>query len=197
MSDKDNKVTILDDEKGLVLNHEYDGIKELNNPLPAWWSWIFILSVVFSVVYFYYYHMMEGHSLQAEYQAGIAKIEQTKIVEKKVEVGFSDEAFAQASSDATTIEFASGVFKGKCAVCHGPEGQGGIGPNLTDKFWLNSDGTPKGIHKTISGGVLTKGMPAWKDIISAKEVMALTLFVTKMKGTTPKNPKMPQGQEYP
>ncbi|MBT3526515.1 MAG: nitrogen fixation protein FixP [Bdellovibrionales bacterium] len=196
MSKKNSDAEILDVEKGKLLDHDYDGIKELNNPLPAWWTWTFILTVVFSVIYFYYYHVMSGPSLQDEYRQGMEKIQQAKQIEAKETISFTDEDFSAAGSDPTTLKLAGIAFKGQCAVCHGPEGQGGIGPNLTDNFWLNSDGSPSGIYTSIASGVLAKGMPAWKDKLSAKEVMSLTVLITKMKGTTPSNPKMPQGKEY-
>ncbi|MBT3236379.1 MAG: hypothetical protein HN353_10550 [Bdellovibrionales bacterium] len=155
--------------------------------LAAVQTWILILIITVVAIFIYYYYMTSGPPIE---QKGV----NSPISSEQL---FSQAIFDTVSSDPVNLNMAKIIYTEKCAVCHGLAGQGGIGPNLTDRFWLRGDGGASGIYNIIVNGVLTKGMPAWAEILPVKDIMALTFFVTKLKGTMPLNPKMPQGREYP
>jgi len=193
---RENKVEILADEKGLLLDHDYDGIKELNHPLPSWWVGIFVLTVVFSIPYFYYYHMSDGPTLVQEYEADLKKVEAVKAEAAAKNGGFNMDSYKAFVAGGSALEMGKAVYAAKCAACHGAQGQGLVGPNLTDNFWVIGDGSSESIYNVIDKGVLSKGMPAWGDQVSKEELMGMTHFIETLKGTNPPGAKAPQGQEY-
>lgn len=187
MSDNQNK-------NGEV--HEYDGIIEHDNPLPGWWLATFYITIIFSVLYIGYYFFGPGKSLVQEFQDQQKQI-QTNIASQSAEKGptgptESDLKAALASTDAKAN--GKSVFDTKCVSCHGPEGQGTIGPNLTDKFWIHGSKLTD-IANVITNGVLDKGMPPWGALLSKDELTNVTAYVKSLKGTNPSNPKAPQGSE--
>jgi cytochrome c oxidase cbb3-type subunit III len=179
-------------DKNLMDSHEYDGIKELDNPLPKWWLFTFYIMVVFSAFYIPYYHFLGGQNPIDEYGSDLAKLEEIRKSEPPLEG--DTEKLAMALTDMQVKEKGKAVFVGKCAACHGIEGQGVIGPNLADNYWLHGDGTAKMIAKTVSEGVPAKGMPPWGPVLSPDELTQVTVFVASLKGTNPLNPKAPQGE---
>lgn len=176
-----------------LLNHEYDGIRELDNPLPGWWKMTFYLAIVFSIFYVYHYHVGSGRSTSEELRDELAAIAMKKHNSKKPEA-FSEEALLAAVSDAAVVSQGKEVYVGKCAVCHGNAGQGSIGPNLTDKYWIHGKGDLPSIVGVIQNGVVTKGMPAWGTLLKPEEQIAVTAYVKTLSGTNPANPKAPQGE---
>ena len=195
MSDE-NKVEILEDEKALVLNHDYDGIKELNHPLPRWWVGIFVLTVVFSIPYFIYYHMAGGPTLVQEYQADLEQVEMAKAEAMAKDGGFNPEAYNAFLAGGKAEEIGKAVYAAKCSACHAAQGQGLVGPNLTDNFWIHGNGSAKSIYEVIDKGVLDKGMPGWGEMVSKEELMAMVHLIHTWKGSNPPGAKAPQGTEY-
>lgn len=182
-----------DHDKNLMKSHEYDGIQELDNPLPKWWLFTFYITIVFSVFYVPYYHFMGGQNPLDEYLSDLAKVEAIK---KSAPAPEEDsQKLIVALSDEQIKSKGLAVYVSKCAACHGDKGQGVIGPNLTDKFWLHGDGTAKAISKVVSEGVPAKGMPPWGPVLTPDELTQVTVFVASLKGTNPANPKAPQGEE--
>lgn len=192
-----NKTQSLDaaSEEEADLGHDYDGIRELNNPTPPWWRWTFYCSIIFGVIYVWRFHISETAPLQLqelaieEEKAAIAKAEYLKNSANNI-----DENNVQLLTDAADIGSGQKLFASNCAACHGPEGQGLVGPNLTDKFWLHG-GKVSEVFSTIKYGVPDKGMRSWKEDFSPKQIAQLCAYIHSIKGTTPANPKAPEGAE--
>ena len=199
-----------------LLDHEYDGIREYDNPLPGWWLWLFYGTILFSVVYIPYYFFGFGLSEAEVYEAEIAeaKAQYPLWAQAKAAVTMApaDGGAAAAGSpgqatpaapgvpslegDAEAIAAGSALFAINCVACHGPQGQGGIGPNLTDNYWMHGN-TWNDLVRTISNGVPDKGMIAWKALFNPTKIAQSAAFVMTLQGTNPPNPKEPQGTEVP
>lgn len=171
-------------------NNHHDDIVEEDNPLPRWWVLLFIGTLIFAVIYVWFYQFGPGLSQQQELDNGLKKI--AAMQHPKSEAASQKKI---ASFEISPAEVASGksVFDSKCSACHGPEGQGTIGPNLTDSSWIHGDGTGPAIYQVIHDGVTEKGMLAWKDTLSEADLHAVTIYVMSLKGTHPSNPKAAEG----
>jgi cytochrome c oxidase cbb3-type subunit 3 len=181
-------------EKDLVIPHDYDGITELNNPTPSWFNWLFYGSIVFGIGYLYYYHIGEwGPRQDDEYKTELVEADAAKRIMLAKSGGAIDEKTVKI--DATQIEKGKTIFGGNCAACHGNAGEGLVGPNLTDEFWLHG-GSIHDIFKTIKYGVPEKGMVSWEKSMSAGDISAVANYIVSLKGTNPPNPKAPQGEKY-
>ena len=189
-----NNAYALEKEKDIDLNHDYDGIRELDNSIPPWWLGAFFASILFGVVYLWRYHVAENAPLQLEeYTIAVQKAEVQQAAYLKRAANNVDENTI-AMLDASGIEAGKGLFAEKCVTCHGAEGQGAaVGPNLTDDYWIHGSNL-QSIFKTIKYGVTEKGMRAWKDDLTPVQMAQLTSYVKTLKGTNPPNPKEPQGQ---
>lgn len=185
-------MTPSNSEQDRLLDHSYDGIEEFDNPMPRWWVWIFWATIVFSLLYMVDIGgFMKGPGRVAEYNRSIAEAE--KRFPKST--GPADAAvLAALAKDQKAIALGKTVFSTNCAVCHRADGGGNIGPNLTDEFWLHG-GSLAEINKTISEGVLAKGMPNWGKMLSAEQVNAVTAYVASLAQSNPPNPKAPQGDK--
>jgi cytochrome c oxidase cbb3-type subunit III len=166
-----------------LLDHEYDGIREYDNPLPRWWVWMWAGSAVFSLAYFFHYHVSgNGQSVAVGYEADM---QEARAAEAKANLAqpVSEESLGKLLADPALMKDAGALFALRCAVCHGAEGQGLIGPNLTDNAWLHGTGTLPEIFAVINDGVLAKGMPAWGKQLSPIELRKLAAFVGTKRGT--------------
>lgn len=198
MSNENNKAKdniVLEDEKHLVLDHDYDGIQELNHPLPSWWSGIWALSFIFSIPYFMYYVVMDGPTLHDTYKKELAEVEKIIAQESMNTANFDVQAYNSFIAKADTKSKGDTVFVENCASCHLEDGGGDIGPNLTDKHWLNiKKVSPEDVYKFIVTGNEDMGMPAWGEILSKEDIMAVANHVLNLQGTTPAKAKEPQGE---
>jgi cytochrome c oxidase cbb3-type subunit 3 len=184
----------LSEEKALEIPHAYDGIKELNNPIPTWFNVLFYTTLIFAAGYLYYYHVGEyGERQDDEYKTEMAKadLEKQKFLSKSASA--VDENSVKV--DASQIVVGKGVFYANCIACHGQNGEGLVGPNLTDEFWLHG-GSVKDIFKTIKYGVPEKGMVSWEKNMSSANISAVTNYILSLQGTKPANAKAPQGEKY-
>ena len=182
-------------DRDRLLEHDYDGIKEYDNPLPGWWSWIFVATIVFSLGYYLYYQVGPGPSVIALYEAEMREYaqQQAKAAPAPGEAGGAGEERLRAlMKDAKAMTAGKEMFAVRCMPCHGPQGQGIIGPNLTDDYWLHGS-TLADIRRTIHDGVPDKGMIPWKDQLKPEEIDAMAAYVATLHGTNPPNPKPPQG----
>jgi cytochrome c oxidase cbb3-type subunit 3 len=177
-------------EQERLLEHEYDGIKEFDNPTPRWWTWIFWGSVAFSIAYWLNPGGMFRGERLVEYEASMAAAEARW---PKQSGGFDLAAVTALRDDGSTLALGKSTYATYCAPCHRPDGGGIIGPNLTDDHWLHG-GTLADIHRTIAEGVLEKGMPGWNKTLKPEQLNAVTLYVASLHGTNPPNPKAPQGE---
>ncbi|GHN00304.1 hypothetical protein WSM22_17930 [Cytophagales bacterium WSM2-2] len=186
-------------EKEIELDHNYDGIKELDNHLPPWWKWLFYVSIIWAVIYIGIYHFAYSLPLsreEYENEVALATEEQQRFEASQPKAAI-DESTLVYNADATIIERGKAVFaKNTCASCHRNDGGGNsIGPNLTDEYWLHGGGI-KNVFTTIKNGVVEKGMPAWGKAMKPSDVRDVTFFVLSLQGTKPTNPKAPQGELY-
>jgi cytochrome c oxidase cbb3-type subunit III len=178
------------DDKNLMSDHEYDGIHELDNPLPKWWLVTFYATIVFSFFYAPYYHFFGGLNPLAEFRMEVARLKLDK--PKSTDEG-DTKALLLALSDSDAKKLGESVFATKCIACHGPQAQGVIGPNLTDDYWISGSGSAPDIYKVVRDGVPAKGMPPWGAIISQTELAGVAAYIASLRGSQPANPKAPQG----
>jgi cytochrome c oxidase cbb3-type subunit 3 len=179
-------------EQDKILEHEYDGIQEYDNPMPRWWIWVFWATIIFSVAYaFDFTGTLRGPGREKEYEAELAEAERRWPQQSG---GADAEALAALMTDQGALESGKAVYAQNCAACHRADGGGLIGPNLTDDHWLHG-GTLVEIHKTIAEGVLAKGMPAWEKILKPEQLDAVTVYVASLHGTNPPSPKAPEGEK--
>lgn len=194
--DKLNDAIEIENESEIMLDHNYDGIKELDNNLPPWWKYGFYLTIVFAVIYLVHYHISGTGKLQAaEYTEEIKQAE-TDIAEfMKNSANNVDESSVKLLTDAGELASGKDVFIANCAACHGRLGEGGVGPNLTDDYWIHG-GSVKDVFKTIKYGWPDKGMKAWKEDLSPVQISQITSFIKSIRGTNPPKAKEKQGELY-
>jgi cytochrome c oxidase cbb3-type subunit III len=173
-----------------LIEHNYDGIQEYDNPLPRWWVYLFYATILFSVLYYFNVPGIGiGKGRLANYEADVAA---WKAAHPQDQGNATPEQLAAMATDGSKIAAGKAVFTTNCVSCHRADAGGMIGPNLTDEFWIHG-GTLAEIHKTITEGVLAKGMPNWGKILKPDQVSAVTVYVASLKGTNPANPKAPEG----
>ncbi len=196
--DKFNGAADVTHERDILLDHDYDGIHELDNNLPPWWKYGFYFTIVFAIVYVFRFHISwEGDEVVSiqEYKEEVLKAEAAKaefLVEAK---DLIDESNVVFTDDVASLETGKKVFDFNCKVCHGGAGEGGVGPNLTDKYWLHG-GSIQDIFKLIKYGASEKGMLPWKDNLRPQQMQEVASYIMTLQGTNPPNPKEPQGEEY-
>ncbi|WP_242204303.1 cbb3-type cytochrome c oxidase N-terminal domain-containing protein [Aestuariivivens insulae] len=183
----------LEEEHEIILDHNYDGIKELDNSLPPWWLYGFYISIIFAAVYLLRYHVFDGPGQLDELETELADA-RTAIEEyKKTAKDLVDVNTVEQLTEASDLSAGKAIYETNCVACHMIDGGGGIGPNLTDKYWILG-GDIKSVFKTISeGGRSGKGMVAWKQQLKPLEIAQVASYVLTFQGTTPANPKDPQG----
>jgi cytochrome c oxidase cbb3-type subunit 3 len=186
------KATPVEKEADILLDHNYDGIQELDNALPPWWKYGFYLTIGVAVIYLLNFHVFgTGKNPTQEYDAEIAKARiEKEIYESKNKDKIDENNVPMA--DAAGLETAKGIFTTQCFACHGKLGEGGAGPNLTDDYWLHK-GSLNDIYHTIKNGYPEKGMQSWAAVFSPKEISFLASYVKSLHGTKPANAKAPQG----
>lgn len=166
---------------GPILEHEYDGIQEYDNPLPGWWLFLFWAAIAFAPAYVAYYHFGQGLSVAEEYAADVRAFEEAA-AQRALEGGTIDEgALTALATDAATVGAGEALYRNNCAACHGDQGEGRIGPNLTDEYWIHG-GSLMQIFTTIDQGVPEKGMLAWGKTLAPDDVRRLTAFVASRRG---------------
>ncbi len=189
----DKKVELLKGEEALLLNHNYDGIHELDHPLPRWWVLKFYGTIIFSIFYIAYFMIGPGPTPTQELATELTQIESLR----PQSTGSSDEELAAltlASKDQASIALGKEIYSGKCAMCHGDIGQGIIGPNLGDSYWIHGKGDLVTLSEMVKTGVLDKGMPAWGEVLKPEEIVNVVSFVFSLRGTNPPGGKAPQGE---
>lgn len=184
------------EERDIMLDHDYDGIKELDNNLPPWWKWGFYFTIGFAVVYLTHYHITETGALPKEELAiaieeGEAEV-QAYLAKAAMNV---DETTVEYLAEESRISAGNSVYQANCKVCHGGAGEGGVGPNLTDQYWLHG-GSINDVFKTVKYGIPAKGMKAWKADLTPIQIQNVSTFILSIQGTDPANAKEPQGDLY-
>lgn len=186
----------IEKEVDIMLDHEYDGIRELDNNLPPWWKYMFYGTIAFSFIYIFRFHISGDGKLQGEEYA--MEIE-AAVAEKAEMMASAAESITEDNVvyliDAPTLAKGAAIYKGNCATCHGQLAEGGAGPNLTDGYWLHG-GNIKDVFKTIKYGVPAKGMIAWQSQFSPSQMQTVASYVLSLQGSNPPNGKSPQGELY-
>lgn len=186
-----------------LLDHDYDGIKEYDNPLPRWWLWLFYGTIAFAVIYSPYILLGFGPSSAEEYRQEVAAVKTPASPAMPMAPHAEGEPHVAVAPpltgpslerNAAAIAAGKEIFTANCVPCHGPQGQGVIGPNLTDTYWLHG-GKYADIVNTITVGVPDKGMISWKATLNPEKIRQVAAYVKSLKGTNPPNPKPPQGVE--
>jgi cytochrome c oxidase cbb3-type subunit III len=217
------------DKEAKLLDHDYDGIQELDNDLPRWWVWLFYLCIVWAVLYMVYFHVFSiGYLSADEYRReldpsyervgtahdkafGVIPQYHTPLYDPardlklagtvrksagpayREETRETDTATYVALTDPNALAAGKATFVARCVQCHGPQGQGNIGPNLTDDYWLHGAGMTN-VVKTIKYGYTAKGMLAWRTELSPEQIQQVASYVLSLHGSNPPNPKPPQGE---
>ena len=185
----------VEKEKDILLDHNYDGIRELDNNLPPWWKYSFYISIVWAIGYLGYFYFGGGPSSKDEYTAEVlqAKLDVEEFNRKNVNnVDESNVKLADASGITEGID----IFKTNCAACHGNAGEGNaVGPNLTDNYWLHG-GTLNDVFKTVKYGWPAKGMKSWQTDLSNTQIRNVASYIQSIKGSNPPNAREPQGDLF-
>lgn len=185
----------MSEEKELLIEHQYDGIQELNNPTPAWFMYLFYATIIFAFSYLLIYHVLGAGQLQdAEYKTEVAQADLAKKEFLSKAANRVDENTVKLVQDPLVLTSGQGIFKQTCSPCHGDHAEGKVGPNLTDDFWLHGSKI-NDVFKTIKYGVPSKGMPTWERQLSAKQISDVANYVKSLHGTNPANAKEPQGNK--
>jgi cytochrome c oxidase cbb3-type subunit III len=180
----------------IISGHTYDGIKEYDNPMPGWWVWIFVASIVFSVFYWVgIHHLGWINTYEDDLQASLQELQSIREAHALEHPSFeADEAsLAALLEDDDAIESGARTYATYCAACHGAQGQGSIGPNLTDGHFIHG-GSLTDVFTVITEGVAARGMPGWESTLTPDERGALTAYLRSIEGSNPPNPRPPEGE---
>lgn len=183
-------------EKDVMLDHDYDGIRELDNRMPPWLQYIFISTVIAAVIYVLVFHVYNiGKLPLQEYAAELQRAEEQKAMILKTAGSSIDETNAKLLTDAASLASGKTIFISRCAACHGQLGEGGVGPNMTDDYWIHG-GSVGEVFKVVKYGVPAKGMVSWTGILKPEEMEIVSSYILSLQGTNPPNPKAPQGVKF-
>jgi len=189
----------IEEEESVMLDHDYDGIHELDNHLPPWWKWLFYITIVWGIIYLLVYHVFDALPLMHEEYDIV--MEDARVAREAMMASAGnniDENNVELSKEADVLARGKAIYDRECVACHAPEGQGLIGPNFTDNYYIHG-GSIKDVFTTIKYGVPQKGMISWQSKLSPSDMRDVACYVISFRGTTPKNPpppKAPEGQEY-
>ena len=197
--DRFNKSVPQEREATILLDHNYDGIRELDNHLPPWWTAFFYFSIVFGVIYMLVYHVFSVAPLPGElYNISVAEAQAAaaeRLAATEEEGGGIDESTVAFTDDPAVIDSGKKIYDMQCASCHRNDGGGNIGPNLTDEYWLHG-GSMSDIYKSVKYGIPEKGMISWEPLLSPEQMRDVSSYIITLAGTNPPNAKAPQGEVY-
>jgi cytochrome c oxidase cbb3-type subunit 3 len=209
-------------EKERLLDHNFDGIRELDNFLPPWWTWLFIFTIVFSIGYFLHYHVFKTGDLQdVEYYkevnpewaeadlkmvgpsfrytspykgaGAVARAEIGDVIEEDLVIG--EVVALSILTDSGSIEKGKSIYATNCVACHGANGEGLIGPNFCDSNWIHG-GAIDDLVRIINVGVPAKGMIPWDKTLTPEQILQVASYILTLEGTNPPNQKASEGELY-
>ncbi len=184
----------MEKEQEIVLDHNYDGIRELDNKLPPWWVYMFYATIIFAVVYLLRFEVFDGYTQIDEYQTDVAQANEDVAEFKKNNKDLIDAETVEQLTDPADIAAGKTIYTDNCVACHKDSGGGGIGPNLTDDQWILGGGIKNIYHSISEGGRAGKGMIAWKTDLKPSEMAQVASYVMTLHGTNPADGKEPEGE---
>jgi cytochrome c oxidase cbb3-type subunit 3 len=184
------------EEGEIILDHDYDGIKELDNRLPPWWIYLFYGTIIFAGIYLVRFHIMGDYTQKEEFEQEMAEARIAVEEYKKTAKDLIDASSVELLTDASDLQAGQTIFNTNCAVCHKPDGGGSIGPNLTDDYWILGGGISNVFHTISEGGRDGKGMVSWKSTLKPSEIAQVASYVISLHGTNPADAKAPEGDLY-
>lgn len=189
------KAKEVEKEDEILLDHDYDGIQELDNVLPPWWLYGFYITIIISIFYVIQAWYFDSYNQQKELETELRVASEEVEAYKAANPELFDTSNLTALMDAESLAEGKELFETKtCVACHLNDGGGSIGPNLTDEYWINGGGFENIFNTITKGGRPGKGMIAWESVLSTKERQLLASYVMSLKGTTPAVPKAPEGE---
>ena len=184
------------DEQEILLHHDYDGIKELDNNLPPWWVYLFYACIIFAVVYLVRFEIMGADNQEMELKKEMAQAQIDIAEYKKTAPDLMDENTVTLLTDAADLAAGKAIFTANCIPCHRVDAGGQIGPNLTDDRWILGGGIKNVFHTLVNGGRDGKGMISWKGTLKPKQMQEVASYVLSLQGSNPKDPKAPEGEVW-
>ncbi|MGM1057072.1 MAG: cbb3-type cytochrome c oxidase N-terminal domain-containing protein [Bacteroidota bacterium] len=186
----------IEEEGEIIMDHDYDGIRELDNKLPPWWIYGFYATIIWAFGYMAYYHIFDGTTQAEEYQAEMAQARVEIEEYKKNAPDLIDASTVALLTDEADLSAGSKIYNVNCVACHRADGGGGIGPNLTDDYWI-VDGDIAGVYTVISeGGRPGKGMISWKQDLKPSEIAQVASYILSLHGSNPPDPKEAEGEFF-
>lgn len=189
------KSTPVEKEHEILMAHNYDGIRELDNKIPPWFHALFWGTIIFAGIYMVRYHVVGSGDIQAkEYQEEIrlANLEREILIKSGT---FINEETVTEADDAASLQSGKEIYIKNCVACHAQDGGGLVGPNLADDYWINGGGI-KNVFKVIKYGVPQKGMISWQTQLSPAQMRDVASYILTLHGITPANPKAPEGEKW-
>ncbi|MBF0199218.1 MAG: c-type cytochrome [Planctomycetes bacterium] len=186
----------MEEQKDKLKEHTYDGIEEYDNPLPGWWSFIFLISFVFSIFYFYYYHISPVSTSVAQGYDNDVSEDLKRRFSEIGELTADEETILKYMNEPKWLVAGESTFKAQCISCHGPRGEGMIGPNLTDDHYIHVNKLSD-LARVINEGAANGAMPAWKHRLHPNEVVLMASYLANMRGKNIKGVRGPEGNEIP
>lgn len=179
----------IEQEQDVMLDHDYDGIKELDNVLPPWWVYLFYACIVFAIVYLVRFEVYGDYTQAEEFEAEMAQADVEIKEYLKTAPDMMNKESVTLLTDATSLAEGKTLFTTNCVACHRADGGGAIGPNLTDEYWILGGGIKDVFNTLMEGGRSGKGMISWKDQLKPTEMQKVASYVLSLQGTNPKDPK--------
>ena len=184
----------IENEGQLLLDHDYDGIKELDNNLPPWWVYLFYGCIIFAAVYLFRFEIMGADNQEIELKKEMAQAQIDIAEYKKTAPDLMDENTVTLLTDPSDLAAGKAIFTTNCVACHRADAGGQIGPNLTDDQWILGGGIKNIFHTLLNGGRDGKGMISWKGTLKPKQMQEVASYVLSLQGSNPKDPKAPEGE---
>ena len=196
-----NKLTrtkAIEQEADVMLDHNYDGIRELDNVLPPWWVYLFYGTIIFGAIYLVRFQIMDGNSQEQEFQTEMQEAKVAIAQYMKTAPDMMSKEKVTLLTDASSLAAGKTIYTTNCVACHRPDGGGQIGPNLTDTYWILGGGIKNVFNTIMEGGRDGKGMVSWKASIKPSDIQKVASYVLSMQGTNPKDakPMEPEAVEW-
>ena len=184
------------EEGEIILDHDYDGIRELDNRLPPWWIYLFYGTIIFAGIYLVRFHIFGDYTQKEEFEQEMAEARIAVEEYKKTAKDLIDANSVVLMTEVSDLEAGKSIFTTNCAVCHKPDGGGSIGPNLTDDYWILGGGISNVFHTISEGGRDGKGMVSWKSTLKPSEIAQVASYVISLHDSNPTDAKAPEGDLY-